>query len=133
MSALPKGFAPIAIGLCLTLIHLIGYPGHQRVREPGAAALDRRCLWAAGLFRNCGGVLGWRLGAGWRACGCGVPAAGQSEPQAGKRSRRAHASASKLSSPFRVMRASPVFFRAAAVSITQLHDFAFVNFSQSVD
>ena len=35
----PKGFAPLAIGLALTLIHLASHPGHQHLGEPGP--LDR--------------------------------------------------------------------------------------------
>jgi hypothetical protein len=35
----PVGFAPIAIGLALTLIHLMSIPGHQHQRQPGP--LDR--------------------------------------------------------------------------------------------
>ena len=30
-----KGFAPLAIGLSLTLIHLVEHPGHQHLGEPG--------------------------------------------------------------------------------------------------
>jgi aquaporin Z len=32
----PQGFAPIAIGLCLTLIHLVGIPVTNPLRESGA-------------------------------------------------------------------------------------------------
>ncbi len=32
----PQGFAPIAIGLCLTLIHLISIPVTNTVGQPGA-------------------------------------------------------------------------------------------------
>ncbi len=31
----PVGFAPIAIGLCLTLIHLVGIPDHQHLGQSG--------------------------------------------------------------------------------------------------
>ena len=31
----PKGFAPLAIGLSLTLIHLVEHPGQQHLGEPG--------------------------------------------------------------------------------------------------
>ena len=42
----PAGFAPIAIGLGLTLIHLIGIPVTERARIPPAAP-DRHCSRAA--------------------------------------------------------------------------------------
>lgn len=35
-SRAPAGFAPIAIGLGLTLIHLYQHPGHQHLGKPGA-------------------------------------------------------------------------------------------------
>src|SRR5262245_16262105 len=42
----PVGFAGLAIGLCLTLIHPISYPSHQHLGEPGTqhrtCALRRR-------------------------------------------------------------------------------------------
>jgi hypothetical protein len=42
----PKGFAPIAIGLGLTLIHLVGIPGHQFVGKPRAQHRDSIvCRW----------------------------------------------------------------------------------------
>lgn len=39
-SRAPAGFAPIAIGLCLTVIHLVSIPGVQHLGEP--CAIDRR-------------------------------------------------------------------------------------------
>ena len=38
----PQGFAPIAIGLALTLIHLISISGDEHLREPGAQHRRRR-------------------------------------------------------------------------------------------
>ena len=42
----PAGFAPLGIGLCLTLIHLVTHPDHQHLGEPGPVdrpgALHRR-------------------------------------------------------------------------------------------
>ena len=37
----PKGFAPLAIGLSLTLIHLVSIPVTNAVREPGSQHRDR--------------------------------------------------------------------------------------------
>ena len=49
----PVGFAGLAIGLALTLIHLISIPGHQHLGEPGAehgtGALRRRLGAVAAL------------------------------------------------------------------------------------
>jgi aquaporin Z len=49
----PIGFAGMAIGLCLTLIHLDQHPGHQHLGEPGTqhrtCALRRRLGGAAGV------------------------------------------------------------------------------------
>lgn len=49
----PQGFAPIAIGLGLTLIHLIGIPVTNLSVNP-AAARPPRYLWAAGLWSSYG-------------------------------------------------------------------------------
>ena len=49
----PAGFAPIAIGLGLTLIHLIGIPVTNLSVNP-ARARARRCSSGAGRWRNCG-------------------------------------------------------------------------------
>ena len=49
----PKGFAPIAIGLGLTLIHLVVHPGDQHLGQPGPLArrrlVRRRCRPGPGL------------------------------------------------------------------------------------
>ena len=45
----PKGFAPLAIGLGLTLIHLISIPVDRHLREPGAQ--HRRRAVCRGLRR----------------------------------------------------------------------------------
>jgi len=45
----PKGFAPIAIGLCLTLIHLISIPVTNTSVNP-----DLPSSWVAGHCRSCG-------------------------------------------------------------------------------
>jgi aquaporin Z len=62
----PKGFAPIAIGLCLTLIHLVGIPITNTSVNParstgqaifvGGWALQQ--LWLFWLAPIIGGVLG---------------------------------------------------------------------------
>ena len=54
----PQGFAPIAIGLCLTLIHLISIPVTNTSVNP-ARSTGSLCSWAAGPSRNCG-CSGWR-------------------------------------------------------------------------
>ena len=62
----PAGFAPIAIGLALTLIHLISIPGHQHFGQSGAqhrAGAFRRAagagqLWLFWLAPLIGGALG---------------------------------------------------------------------------
>ena len=62
----PKGFAPIAIGLCLTLIHLIGIPvtnvSVNPARSTGPALFvgdwALRQLWLFWLAPLVGGVLG---------------------------------------------------------------------------
>jgi aquaporin Z len=46
----PKGFAPIAIGLCLTLIHLISIP----VTNTSVNARALRFLLGGGHWPNCG-------------------------------------------------------------------------------
>jgi len=65
----PKGFAPIAIGLCLTLIHLISIPVTNTSVNParstgvalyvGGWAIGQ--LWAFWLAPIAGGVLGARI------------------------------------------------------------------------
>jgi len=50
----PVGFAGLAIGLCLTLIHLIGYPSHQHLGEPGTQQPDLRSSSAPGRSSSCG-------------------------------------------------------------------------------
>jgi aquaporin Z len=62
----PQGFAPIAIGLCLTLIHLVSIPVTQTSVNParstgvalfaGGAAIDQ--LWLFWLAPIIGGLLG---------------------------------------------------------------------------
>ena len=53
----PAGFAGIPIGLCLTLIHLVGIPVTNLSVNP--AARDRRFSLVAGPSNNCG-CSGWR-------------------------------------------------------------------------
>ena len=55
----PQGFAPIAIGLGLTLIHLIGITVTRFLGQSHPAAPVPRCSWAAGRSSNCG-CSGWR-------------------------------------------------------------------------
>ena len=50
----PKGFAPIAIGFCLTLIHLISIPVTNTSVNLRRAAPDRPCSPAAGRCSSCG-------------------------------------------------------------------------------
>ena len=50
----PVGFAPIAIGLGLTLIHLVSIPMSLTHRSTRLAASDPRSSQAAGLFANFG-------------------------------------------------------------------------------
>ena len=50
----PAGFAPIAIGLALTLIHLISIPVTNTSVNPARSAPGRRCSSAAGRSRSCG-------------------------------------------------------------------------------
>jgi aquaporin Z len=69
-SRAPKGFAPIAIGLCLTLIHLIGIPidnlsvnparssGPALVAGQFGASLPLHQLWLFWIFPIIGGALG---------------------------------------------------------------------------
>jgi aquaporin Z len=62
----PKGFAPIAIGLCLTLIHLISIPVTQTSVNParstgvavfvGGWAIEQ--LWLFWVAPIVGGILG---------------------------------------------------------------------------
>ena len=54
----PAGFAPIAIGLGLTLIHLISIPVTNTSVNP-ARSTARRCSSAAGRSASCG-CSGWR-------------------------------------------------------------------------
>ena len=54
-----RGFAPIAIGLCLTLIHLDQHSRHQHLGEPGAQHRRRRCSSAARRWSS-SGCSGWR-------------------------------------------------------------------------
>ena len=59
----PKGFAPIAIGLCLTLIHLVGIPVTNRLSESRAqhrAGNLRRRLGAAAVVDVLGRTADWR-------------------------------------------------------------------------
>ena len=75
----PKGFAPIAIGLCLTLIHLISIPVTNTSVNParstavavyaGGLALSQLWLfWVAPLIGGALGALLYKVAAG---CGCG--------------------------------------------------------------
>ena len=50
----PVGFAGLAIGLALTLIHLDQHPGHQHLGESGAQHRAGACSSAAGRCRSCG-------------------------------------------------------------------------------
>jgi aquaporin Z len=79
----PKGFAPIAIGLALTLIHLISNPGHEHVGESGA--FDRP--------RNIHGWLGSRSNSGssWVAPILGALVAGYAYRARGRAGRRSRA------------------------------------------
>lgn len=62
----PAGFAPIPIGLCLTLIHLISIPvtntsvNHARSRGPEVFAVDWALvqLWAFIVFTIAGAIIG---------------------------------------------------------------------------
>ena len=60
----PAGFAPLAIGLALTLIHLISIPGDQHLGEPGAqhrrGAVRRRLGGAPALAVLAGAARGRR-------------------------------------------------------------------------
>ena len=67
----PAGFAPIAIGLALTLFHLVAIPVIQRLAQPGALDRDRavrrrrrRCgsLWLFWVAPIVGGVIGGIIG-----------------------------------------------------------------------
>ena len=60
-----KGFAPLAIGLCLTLIHLNRHSGDECLREPGAiygsctcGGCERKQLGAAATLAILGGTAG---------------------------------------------------------------------------
>ena len=53
-----KGFAPIAIGLALTLIHLVGITGMTNLSVNPAAALGRPYSLAAGRLPSYG-CSGW--------------------------------------------------------------------------
>jgi len=57
-SRAPAGFAPIAIGMALTLIHLVGIPVTNTSVNPRAAP-DPRCWLGALRSGNCG-YSGWR-------------------------------------------------------------------------
>jgi aquaporin Z len=61
----PQGFAPIAIGLGLTLIHLIGIPVTNTSVNPAGAPAPR-CSSADGRFSNCG-CSGWLRSPGRRS------------------------------------------------------------------
>ena len=50
----PVGFAPLAIGLGLTLIHLVGIPVTNTSRQSRRAPPGRRCSSAAGRWRSYG-------------------------------------------------------------------------------
>jgi aquaporin Z len=54
----PAGFAPIAIGLALTLIHLISIPVTNTSVNP-ARSTGRPCSSVAGPCSSCG-CSGWR-------------------------------------------------------------------------
>ena len=64
----PAGFAPIAIGLALTLIHLISIPVTNTSVNP-ARSTGRRCLSAAGRWRS-SGCSGSRRSSGGSSVGC---------------------------------------------------------------
>jgi len=75
----PKGFAPIAIGLCLTLIHLISIPVTNTSVNParstavavyaGGLAISQLWLfWVAPLVGGALGAVLYKVAAG---CGCG--------------------------------------------------------------
>ena len=53
----PAGLAPIAIGLALTLIHLISIPVPHTSSTPPAATVWL-CLWVTRPWRSCG-CSGW--------------------------------------------------------------------------
>ena len=65
----PAGFAPIAIGLGLTLIHLIQHPGHQHLGESSPqhrrCRLRRRVGSFAALVVLDSAHRGWRPGRAW--------------------------------------------------------------------
>jgi aquaporin Z len=61
----PAGFAPIAIGLGLTLIHLISIPVTNTSVNP-ARSTARRCSWAAGQSSSSGCSGSRRSRARWR-------------------------------------------------------------------
>ena len=90
----PQGFAPIAIGLCLTLIHLIGIPVTNLSSIPPAVR-GRPFSSADGLSRSFG-CFGWRRssvarsGAASTTC-CSANRTQPADPQVTSRPRRAQA------------------------------------------
>ena len=78
----PSGFAPLAIGLTLTLIHLISIPGDQYVGESGAQHRSRSIRPGMGA-RPAVGVLGGT--AAWRRDRRAVVSAGDAAGSSGRR------------------------------------------------
>ena len=70
----PKGFAPLAIGLGLTLIHLVGIPVTNLSVNPALAQ-----LWLFWVAPRAGGVLGG-VAYRWLAVGPEEPVVGEAEP-----------------------------------------------------
>ena len=94
----PAGFAPLAIGLSLTLIHLCQHPGDQHVGEPGPVDRARRSSPARRRSASCGcsGSRRWSA-ARWRASSTpGCWAASPRRPRCRRRPRRERRSAAAL-------------------------------------
>jgi aquaporin Z len=83
----PKGFAPIAIGLALTLVHLIGIPVTNLSVNParstgpamfvgGWAVAQLWMFWVAPIV----GALGAGFGYSWLAYDVGAPVVGEEPP-----------------------------------------------------